>query len=96
MKIKLQKVEKNELKEVHSLQVASFQSLLDKYQDIETNPAAEPLAKIEYRFAQTFTTYFFIKLEEKKSVQFVLFSRQKIPELELAQCLYILIFRINI
>lgn len=60
--ITLQKVEKYELEELHSMQVAAFQPLLDKYQDYNTNPAAEPLKKIQDRFAQSFTTYLFIKL----------------------------------
>lgn len=66
MEVKLKKVEQHELEEVHSLQVASFKSLLEKYQDFETNPAAEPIEKIEFRFSQSFTTYFFIKMKEKK------------------------------
>jgi len=65
MNIKLQRVEPHELPELHRLQVASFQWLLDKYQDFETNPAAESLKKIEDRFAQPSTTYFFIKKEDQ-------------------------------
>lgn len=49
--IKLQKVKRNELQVVHQLQIESFKTLLQKYQDYDTNPGAEPLEKIVNRFA---------------------------------------------
>jgi GNAT superfamily N-acetyltransferase len=65
MNIKLQKVKKHELIELHSLQISAFEELLRKYQDFDTNPGAESLQKIEDRYFQSSTTYFFIKLKEK-------------------------------
>ncbi|QTD39702.1 GNAT family N-acetyltransferase [Sporosarcina sp. Te-1] len=49
--------------EIHALQVKSFQALLDKYNDISTNPAAESVERIIQRMNQSFTDYYFIQLE---------------------------------
>jgi len=45
---------------IHEMQVESFRALLDKYNDYDTNPAAEPLNRVEQRMAQDFTDYYFI------------------------------------
>jgi len=60
MDVVLRKAEKKELDIVHKLQIAAFKNLLTKYQDYDTNPGAEPIEKIIYRFNQPFTTYYFI------------------------------------
>ena len=62
MEIELEKAQFHDCPEIHSLQVKSFLSLLEKYQDFSTNPAAESLERIEERFRQTETTYWFITL----------------------------------
>ncbi|MCH5323951.1 MAG: GNAT family N-acetyltransferase [Eubacterium sp.] len=51
-------------KEIHSMQVIAFKELLDKYQDFETNPAAEPLDAITRRMEQQHD-YYFIRLGDK-------------------------------
>lgn len=48
--------------EIHALQVKSFQALLDKYNDVSTNPAAESVERISRRMNQNFTDYYFIQL----------------------------------
>lgn len=58
--IVLRKAERADCPVLHDLQVASFLPLLEKYQDYETNPAAETLDRIFARFAQPFTDYYLI------------------------------------
>ena len=48
---------------IHEIQVKAFGPLLEKYQDVETNPAAETLERIVQRFEQSFTDYFLICLD---------------------------------
>lgn len=48
------------------MQLESFQSLLDKYQDYDTNPASEPIDKIIYRLKQEETYYYFICMDDAK------------------------------
>lgn len=45
---------------IWEMQVISFQSLLDKYQDFETSPANEDVELIHRRLEQPFTYYYFI------------------------------------
>ena len=49
MNIKLIRATIEDSKELWQMQLESFQSLLDKYQDYDTNPASEPIDKIIYR-----------------------------------------------
>lgn len=48
------------------MQVKSFRDLLDKYQDYETNPAAEPVEKVINRLKQKETFYYFIVADDVK------------------------------
>ena len=48
------------------MQVKSFQRLLDKYQDYETNPANELIEKVVARLEQKETYYYFICLGDVK------------------------------
>ena len=50
---------------LHQLQTASFAPLLEKYQDFDTSPGAEPLEKIYARFDQPYTAYFLILQKEQ-------------------------------
>lgn len=61
--IKLKKANLSNCEEIHALQVKSFQALLDKYNDITTNPAAEPIEIIIEKMNQEFTDYYFIQLQ---------------------------------
>ena len=66
MNIKLIRATIEDSKELWQMQLESFQSLLDKYQDYDTNPANEPIDKIIYRLKQEETYYYFICMDEAK------------------------------
>ena len=63
--ITLKKAGRADLMEIHRIQVASFQALLDKYQDYGTNPAAEGFEWILERFQEKTTDYYLICLNEQ-------------------------------
>lgn len=63
--IKLKKAVRSDCILLHKLQTASFASLLQKYQDFDTNPGAEPIEKIYTRFDQPYTDYYLILLNEQ-------------------------------
>lgn len=63
--IKFKKANIEDCKQIHSMQVQSFQSLFTKYNDIDTNPAAESIDRIIQRMNQDFTDYYLIKIEDK-------------------------------
>ena len=52
--------------QIHKMQVSAFTELLEKYRDVDTNPASESLEKIQNKFNQSFTDYYFIMLDETK------------------------------
>lgn len=52
--------------EIQRIQEKSFAALLEKYQDFDTNPATETLEKIQYKFNQDVTKYYFILSENVK------------------------------
>lgn len=60
--ITLQKAGLEDAKAIHAMQVRAFQSLLDKYQDYGTNPAAEPIEKVLARMRMENSYYYFILL----------------------------------
>ena len=66
MNIKLIRATIEDSKELWQMQVESFQLLLDKYQDYDTNPASEPIDKITNRLTQEETYYYFICMDEAK------------------------------
>lgn len=66
MNIKLIRATIEDSKELWQMQVESFQSLLDKYQDYDTNPASEPIDKIINRLKQEETYYYFICMDNAK------------------------------
>ncbi|MBR3057395.1 MAG: GNAT family N-acetyltransferase [Clostridiales bacterium] len=47
------------------MQIDAFSGLLAKYQDFDMSPGAEKLEKIEARFNQPWTNYYFIVAENK-------------------------------
>ena len=61
--VKLVPVKEEDLKTVWKMQVEAFSGLLEKYQDYDMSPGAEKLDKIEARFNQPWTTYYFIVAE---------------------------------
>ena len=66
MNIKLIRATIEDSKELWQMQLESFQSLLDKNQDYDTNPASEPIDKIIYRLKQEETYYYFICMNDVK------------------------------
>ena len=66
MNIKLIKATIEDAEQLWEMQVKSFQRLLDKYQDYETNPASEPVEKMIVRLNQKETYYYFICMDNVK------------------------------
>ena len=66
MSVELIPARRENLEMIWKMQVEAFSELLEKYQDYDMSPAAEPLDKIVARFEQPWTTYYFIVAEEKK------------------------------
>ena len=66
MNIELKKVTREDIETVWKMQVEAFTGLLEKYQDFDTSPAAEPIDKVIARFEQPWTTYFFIVADGEK------------------------------
>ena len=60
MVISLRKATYEDCHLLHSIQVKSFVELLQKYNDFDSNPAAESIDKIEQRFQQPYTDYYLI------------------------------------
>ena len=66
MNIKLSKADRSDCRQIHEIQIKTFQPLLEKYQDYDTNPASESLEKIEYKFNQDSTDYHFLMADDVK------------------------------
>lgn len=66
MEIRLIRAKIEEAGILWEMQVKSFQKLLDKYQDFETNPASESVDKVRGRLKQKNTYYYFICLGNEK------------------------------
>lgn len=58
--ITLQKASIADAKAIHAMQVRAFQSLLDRYLDYGTNPAAESPGKTVARLQDRFSRFYFI------------------------------------
>lgn len=78
MNISLKKAVLSDCTEIHKMQVSAFTQLLLKYQDYDTNPALEPLERIEFKFNQDATDYLFILADNVKIgvVRIVKFSEE--------------------
>jgi GNAT superfamily N-acetyltransferase len=63
MIVSLKKAQMQDCEQIHKMQTIAFKPLLDKYQDYDTNPGAEPLERIQKRMEQCFTTHYFIQLQ---------------------------------
>lgn len=66
MMLSLRKATEADCPQIHSIQVKSFIGLLQKYEDYDSNPAAESVDKIRQRFQQPFTDYYLIMLDEQE------------------------------
>lgn len=60
MSIKLVRIGVNDAGKLWTMQVQAFQKLLDKYQDLETNPANETKEKIKTKLLQKQTFFYYI------------------------------------
>lgn len=58
--ITLQKAGMEDAKTIHAMQVRAFQSLLERYHDDGTSPAAEPLERVEERLRDEKRTFYFL------------------------------------
>lgn len=65
MNVKIVKANREDLNLLHSIQIESFKSLLEKYQDYDMSPGNESIEQIIKRYNQNFTTYWLIKDNEK-------------------------------
>lgn len=65
MNIKIEKASFGDLQLLHEIQIESFKSLLEKYQDYDMSPGNESLEQIIRRYNQDFTTYWLIKNDDK-------------------------------
>ncbi|QXE02444.1 GNAT family N-acetyltransferase [Terribacillus sp. DMT04] len=65
MTIELQKATMADAEEIHACQVAAFQPLLFKYQDTDSNPANEPLARTITRINRTDGGFYKIMKDNK-------------------------------
>ncbi len=63
MSVKLIKVTAQDVETVWKMQVQAFQGLLATYHDDDISPATDTLSRVEERFAQPETTYYFIEAE---------------------------------
>lgn len=52
-----------DLEKIWKMQVEAFAGLLEKYKDYELSPASEGIDRIEARFAQEGSAYYFIEAE---------------------------------
>ena len=60
MSIKLVRIGVNDAEKLWTMQVQAFQKLLDKYQDLETNPANETKEKIKTKLLQKQTFFYYV------------------------------------
>ena len=63
MSVTLRQATRDEVQKIWEMQVEAFRELLEKYQDYDLSPAAEPVDKVIARFEQPWTKYFFIEAE---------------------------------
>ena len=58
--VTLKKAGSADIQEIWQMQRQAFAGLLEKYQDYDTNPGAEGIDRIRYRFEQAGSVYYFI------------------------------------
>ena len=65
MRIRLQKATLQDMKALWEMQKKAFAELLEKYQDIDTNPANESYEALLEKYHQPQTTYYFLMYGEE-------------------------------
>ena len=63
MSITLRQAKREDIETIWKMQIEAFRELLEKYQDYDLSPGAEPVDKVIARFEQPWTKYFFIEAE---------------------------------
>lgn len=63
MSVTLRQAKRDEVQKIWEMQIEAFRELLEKYQDYDLSPGAEPIDNIIARFEQPWTKYFFIEAE---------------------------------
>ena len=58
--VTLRPARREEIPKIWQMQLKAFEGLLEKYQDYDTNPAAESMEKIVRRFEMEGSTYYLI------------------------------------
>lgn len=66
MSVELVPVKREDIESVWKMQLEAFSGLLEKYQDYDISPAAEPVDNVIARFEQPWSTYYFILAENAK------------------------------
>lgn len=64
MNISLVKAQLSDCEEIYDLQIKSFKTLLNKYNDYDYSHGAETIERTLQRFIETFTDYYIIVLNE--------------------------------
>lgn len=62
--VQLMKASMKDCSLLHKMQVLSFQSLLEKYKDVDTNPGAESIERVKERMKQVYTDYYLISVQK--------------------------------
>lgn len=62
MEIQLTKATLDDAQRIWRMQVEAFMPLLERYQDVDTNPASEPIDKVIMRLKQPYTHYYLIQV----------------------------------
>ena len=63
MSVTLRQAKREDVETIWKMQVEAFRGLLEKYQDYDISPGAEPVDNVISRFEQPWTTYFFIEAD---------------------------------
>ena len=66
MSVELVPVKREDIETVWKMQLEAFSGLLEKYQDYDISPGAEPVDNVIARFEQPWSTYYFILAENAK------------------------------
>ena len=63
MSVTLRQAKREDIETIWKMQIEAFRGLLEKYQDYDLSPGAEGVDKVNARFEQPWTKYFFSEAE---------------------------------
>lgn len=63
MEVTLIRASMEDAETIWRMQRIAFAELLEKYQDLETNPGSEPLEKVQWRLSLPATYFYFIRVD---------------------------------